>query len=187
MLVVAATLLISAAACRQDMHDQPRYEPLQTSAIFADGAAARPPVEGTVARGQLRTDAHLYTGRLPGDGPARFVQEFPFAISAQDLDRGQERYDVFCSVCHGRLGEGDGMVVRRGFRRPASLHDRRLIEAPAGYFFDVITHGFGAMYPYRSRIDAADRWRITAYIRALQLSQTATVADLPAELREELD
>jgi hypothetical protein len=180
----AALLLAAlAAACRQDMHDQPRVKPLARSEFFADGRAARPLVEGTVARGQLRDDERLYTGRSGQD----FSASFPFPVDRALLDRGEERYGIFCAPCHGQLGLGDGAVVRRGFRnRPASFHEPRLREKPAGYFVDVITNGFGAMQDYAAQIPARDRWAIVAYLRALQLSQNATLADVPPDKRGEL-
>jgi mono/diheme cytochrome c family protein len=172
-----------AAACRQDMHDAPSYDPLQASPFFANGAASRTLVSNTVARGQLREDAHFYTGRVNG----QFATEFPMAVTADVMARGRERFNVFCSPCHGRTGVGDGMIVRRGFRQPPSYHEARLRNAPAGYFFDVMTNGFGAMQDYAAQVPPADRWAIAAYIRALQLSQGATVADVPADRRGDLD
>jgi mono/diheme cytochrome c family protein len=163
------------------MHDAPRYDPLEASPIFAQGASARQPVEGTVARGLLTDDELLTTGKVGGAA----VNEFPFAITAADLDRGEERFNVYCSPCHSRTGDGRGMVVQRGFRTPPSLHDDRLRQAPAGHFFDVITNGFGAMPDYRAQIRVDDRWRIVAYVRALQLSHYATTSDVPeAELEK---
>lgn len=179
--IITLCLLVSLAACRQDMHDQPRYEPLEASAFFEDGRSARQPVTGTVARGQLQADTHFYTGRVNGEP----VTTFPFQITQEVLKRGQERYNIFCSPCHDRVGNGEGMVVRRGFRRPPSFHIDRLREAPVGHFFDVITNGFGAMYDYAARIPPRDRWAIIAYIRALQFSQRATLADVPeAEIHQ---
>jgi mono/diheme cytochrome c family protein len=142
-----------------------------------------------VARGHLREDSYLYTGRVPGlqgTGPAEYVTRFPFPISREDLDRGQERFDIYCSVCHGRLGYGDGMITRRGFRRPSSYHDQRLREAPVGYLYDVITNGYGAMSDYAAQVPVEDRWRIIAYIRTLQFSQNASLDDVPAAERAEL-
>jgi mono/diheme cytochrome c family protein len=172
-----------AAACRQDMHDAPSYDPLQASPFFANGAASRTLVANTVARGQLREDAHFYTGHVNG----QLATEFPMPVTADVMARGQERFNVFCSPCHGRTGVGDGMIVRRGFRQPPSYHEERLRNAPAGYFFDVMTNGFGAMQDYAAQVPPADRWAIAAYIRALQLSQRATVADVPADRRGDLD
>jgi mono/diheme cytochrome c family protein len=190
LVVLAAAAL--ATGCRQDMHDQPRYEPLEASAFFEDGSSARAPVEGTVPwgasplrpdRALLREDVLLYTGRS-GAGPgAPFGTSFPFEITAPDLDRGQARFDIYCSVCHGQLGTGEGMVARRGFRRPPTYHSDRLRAAPPGYVFDVITRGFGAMPSYADRIPVRDRWLIVAYVRALQLSQNARLSDVPPEHR----
>lgn len=175
-------LLLAAAAwgCRQDMFDQPRLRPLQSSTFFADGRASRPLVEDTVPRGALRGDDLLTTGRAGGE----VADRFPFPITAAILDRGQQRFDVFCSPCHGRTGSGDGMIVQRGFKPPPSFHSDRLRQAPAGHFFEVMTRGFGVMYDYRSRISPEDRWAIAAYIRALQLSQHAGADDLDAAKAE---
>jgi mono/diheme cytochrome c family protein len=173
-LIVVVTLL-GLSACRQDMHDQPKYIPLRESTFFADGRSARAPVPGTVPRDQLHDDTLLYTGKV--DGADATV--FPFPIDEHVMARGRERFDIYCSPCHGRTGAGDGMVVRRGYRSPPSLHVDRLRLAPAGHFFDVITTGFGAMPDYAVQISAVDRWAIVAYIRALQLSEHATVADVP--------
>jgi cytochrome c553 len=176
-------LLFATAGCRQDMHDQPRVKPLARSAFFDDGRSARPLVEGTVARGQLRDDERLYTGKSGED----FSAAFPFAVDRALLDRGQQRYLIFCAPCHGQVGRGDGSVVRRGFRsKPASFHEARLREKPAGYFVDVISNGFGAMQDYAAQIPARDRWAIVAYVRALQLSQNAALEDVPPERRGEL-
>jgi len=180
--VIVGTL-VCAAACRQDMHDQPKYIPLRESTFFGDERSARPLVPGTVARGQLRDDTLLYTGKV-GDKDA---DVFPFAIDAAVLARGQERFNIYCSPCHGRTGQGDGMVVRRGYRRPPTFHQDRLRSAPVGHFFDVITSGFGAMPDYASQIKVEDRWAIIAYVRALQLSEHATPADVPAEHRGDLE
>jgi mono/diheme cytochrome c family protein len=166
----------SGAACRQDMHDQPKYIPLRESAFFSDDRSARPLVEGTVARGHLYDDELLYTGKTNGED----ATVFPFAVDARVMARGQERFNIYCAPCHGRTGQGDGMIVRRGYRRPPSFHQDRLRGAPAGHFFDVITNGFGAMPDYAAQIRAEDRWAIVAYVRALQLSEHATLADVPA-------
>lgn len=165
------------------MHDQPRVKPLAKSDFFADGRSARPLLEDTVARGQLRDDERLYTGKTGQD----FSTEFPFSVDRVLLDRGQERYLIFCAPCHGQVGRGDGSVVRRGFRsKPASFHEPRLREKPVGYFVDVIGNGFGAMQDYAAQIPARDRWAIAAYLRALQLSQNATLDDVPPARRAEL-
>ena len=167
--------LLVATGCRQDMHNQPKYRPLRASALFANGSSARPIIEGTVARGTLQEDEALFTGKVAGTA----VKELPFAIAAADLDRGQERFNIFCTPCHDTTGTGRGMVVQRGYRQPPSLHIERLKTADAGYLFDVITNGFGAMPDYKAQIDTRDRWRVVAYMRALQLSQSATAADVP--------
>jgi mono/diheme cytochrome c family protein len=174
-LLAAGVLLVSS--CRQDMHDAPRYDPLERSAFLPKGSSAQPLVAGTVPRGYLRTDEVLYTAKQNG----KPVDEFPFAITAADLDRGQDRFNVYCAPCHGRTGVGNGMVVQRGFKQAASMHQERLRAMPVGYFFDVITNGFGVMPDYRAQVGPEDRWRIVAYIRALQLSQSATTADVPAD------
>jgi mono/diheme cytochrome c family protein len=176
-------LSLALAACRQDMHDAPSYDPLQESTFFTDGRASRTLVANTVARGQLREDEHLYTGRVNGE----LATEFPMPITADVMARGQERFNVFCSPCHGRTGEGNGMIVQRGFRQPPSYHEDRLVQAPAGHFFDVMTNGFGAMQDYSAQVPPADRWAIAAYIRALQYSRRATMDDVPAERRAEMD
>lgn len=185
-LKVAAVVLLAlaAAGCRQDMHDQPRYTALQPSAFFGDGRSARPLPEGTVARGQLAEDTLFHTGRGPG---GQFAREFPFPVTREVIERGRERYNVYCSVCHDRVGEGQGMIVRRGYRQPPSFHIDRLRTEPAGHFFDVITNGFGAMPNYAVEVEPADRWAIVAYIRALQRSQRATVSDVPPEDRPRLE
>jgi mono/diheme cytochrome c family protein len=177
-LIVVFVALVSSA-CRQDMHDQPKYVPLRASPFFGDVRSARPMVEGTVARGQLRDDTLLYTGKMNGADATMF----PFRVDARVMARGQERFNIFCSPCHGRAGQGDGMVVRRGYRRPPSYHQDRLRDAPVGHFFDVMTNGFGAMADYATQITAEDRWTIVAYVRALQLSEHATLADIPAPER----
>ena len=234
LLLTACGLLLSG--CRQDMQDQPRYEVYESSGFFKDGLSSRPLVEGTVPRGYLRADKHLYTGKMAqagaggssnnaNQGGAQGGQEstsgssessnsaagtqpaggsaggqgnsnngstqagqagsaaqgsageaddaidFPFPVTAEVVARGRERYEIFCAMCHSSTGEGDGMIVRRGFRRPPSYHEERLRQAPVGYFFRVMTEGFGAMPPYRAQVPVQDRWAIAAYIRALQLSQ----------------
>jgi len=174
---------LAVAGCRQDMHDAPRYEPLEANPFFANGSASRMLVANTVPRGLLREDTHLNEGKVDG----QLATTFPMPVTAEVMARGQERFNVFCSPCHGRTGSGNGMVVQRGFRAPPSYHEDRLRNAPVGYFFDVMTNGFGAMQDYASQVPVADRWAIAAYIRALQLSQRATVADVPANRRAELD
>ena len=168
--------------CRLDMHVQPKYKPLDPSSFFGDGRSARPEVPGTVAHGHLSTDELLYTGKVNGE-PADL---FPFPVTRQVLERGRERFNIYCSPCHDYTGSGRGLVVQRGFPPPPSYHIDRLVKAPAGHFFDVITNGYGAMYSYAARVEPRDRWAIVAYIRALQLSQHATLDDVPAQEREQL-
>jgi hypothetical protein len=173
---VAGFVVLFAAGCRQDMHDQAKYKPFRPSPFFADGRVVRPLVADTVARGHLEDDALLYTGKV-GDKPA---DRFPFQVTAEVLQHGQERYNIYCSPCHDRTGNGGGMIVLRGYRRPPAFHIDRLRQQPVGYFFDVITHGFGVMPNYAQQIPARDRWAIVAYVRALQLSQHAELIDVPA-------
>jgi mono/diheme cytochrome c family protein len=187
------------------MQDQPKMKPFRGSTFFSDGLSARQPVEGTVPRGYLRNDSEFFTGKkrktlssfqpsgqtVAGPQPTADattstqnafpddVETFPFPITEQTVIRGRERYDIFCSVCHGLTGNGDGMIVRRGFRRAASFHDDRLRQAPVGHFFDAITNGWGAMPSYASQIPVQDRWAIVAYIRALQLSQKNSQQNSP--------
>jgi len=165
------------------MHDQPKYVPLRESTFFGDARSARPPVAGTIARGQLRDDPILVTGKQNGAD----VDTFPFPITERVMRRGQERFNIYCSPCHGRTGQGDGMIVERGYRRPPTYHQDRLRSAPVGHFFDVITNGFGAMPDYAAQLRVEDRWAIAAYIRALQLSQHAAVADVAPPDRSQLD
>jgi mono/diheme cytochrome c family protein len=164
------------------MHNQPKYKPLAESDFFADHRSARQQVEGTIARGHLHLDRVRYTGKV-GDADAT---EFPFPITANDMYRGQERFNIYCTPCHGRIGDGNGQIVKRGFRQPPSYHIARLRNAGVGHFFDVITNGYGAMPSYASRVAPDDRWRVAAYIRALQLSQGATVNDVPPADRSKL-
>jgi hypothetical protein len=164
------------------MQDQPKYIPLRPSTFFADSRSERPLVEGTVARGHLEADAAFYTGKIDG----KPVEEFPFAVTREVLDRGQQRYNIYCSPCHDRLGNGLGMVVRRGYRQPPTFHIERLRKASVGYIYDVISEGFGAMSDYAAQIQPSDRWAIVAYVRVLQLSQNASVNDIPAEARAQL-
>jgi mono/diheme cytochrome c family protein len=180
--ILLCVLSVSVTGCRQDMHNQPKYVPLRGSTFFGDQQSARPVVAGTVARGQLREDTLLYTGKVDGID----ATVFPFAIDERRLRRGQDRFNIYCSPCHARTGEGDGMIVRRGYRRPPSYHDDRLRNAPVGHFFDVITNGFGAMPDYAAQVDVEDRWAIAAYIRALQLSAHARIDDVPAGQRDRL-
>jgi mono/diheme cytochrome c family protein len=180
--IAVCACALFAAGCRQDMHNTPRYEAFEASDQFADGGAGRIAPAGTVARGLLRDDEALYTGKLDG----QTVDQIPFALSHNDLRRGQERYRVYCTPCHGELGDGNGMVVQRGLRQAASYHQDRLREERIGYFFDVITNGFGAMQGYAEQVPVRDRWLIAAYVRALQLSQNANINDVPADQRAQL-
>jgi hypothetical protein len=176
----AAACLVFAAGCqylRQDMADQPKNRPLSPSEFFADGRSERPLVENTVARGSLAND-ELF---VPKDS-----NDFPLPVNLDLLKRGEERYKIFCSPCHGLQGDGNGMIAMRGMKHPPSYHQDRLRQAPNGYFYDNITNGFGAMYGYSAQIPPRDRWAIIAYIRALQFSRNAKVSELPSELREKL-
>jgi cytochrome c5 len=166
-MIFAALLLL--AACHRDMQDQPRYEPYEASDFFGDGRSSRAPIPGTVARGQLAIDQ---LARTP-----------PRKLTREHLERGKERYDIFCSPCHDRAGTGQGIIVQRGFQRPPTFHQDRLRGARDEHIFQVITRGFGAMYPQGNRIDVEDRWAIVGYVRALQLSQWANADELPAEAR----
>jgi mono/diheme cytochrome c family protein len=171
-----------ALGCRLDMHTQPKYKSDSPSTFFADGRADRPEVADTVARGRLRSDELLHTGRVNGV----LADQFPFPVTRQVLERGRERYNVYCSPCHDYTGSGRGMIVQRGFPPPPSYHLDGLRQAPAGHFFEVMTDGYGAMYSYSGRITPEDRWAIVAYIRALQRSQHATLDDVPAAERAKL-
>jgi hypothetical protein len=183
-IFAAAGLLALCAGCRQDMHVQPRYNPFDPADFFEDGQSARTPVAGTVPRGDLATGPQelLYTGKVNG----AVADEFPFPVTREVLARGRERFNIYCEPCHGMAGDGDGMIVQRGFRHPPSLHSASLRSAPAGHFFDVISNGFGVMYPYGYRIAPRDRWAIVSYVRALQLSRQASINDVPAEERKKL-
>ena len=172
-LLIAIGLL---PGCRLDMQVQPRENPLSRSDFYADQRSERPPVEGTVARGQLREDKYFYTGKA-GNTPGDYM---PFPVTMGVLERGRERYNIYCAPCHSQVGDGNGFIPSRGFARtPPSFHIPRLQKAPVGYFYDVITNGFGIMPDYASQIPPRDRWNIVAYVRALQLSQNATKADVP--------
>jgi mono/diheme cytochrome c family protein len=174
-LLLATLGLLSG--CRLDMQVQPKQNPLSRSDFFTDQRSERPLVDGTVARGQLHEDTYFYTGKI-GSNPGDYM---PFPVTKEVLDRGRERYNIYCAPCHSRVGDGNGFVPSRGFaRKPPSYHIERLQKAPLGYFYDVITEGFGIMSDYASQIPPRDRWEIVAYIRALQLSQNATRADVPA-------
>jgi len=168
--------------CRRGMFDNSHYRPFEYSE-FDKASISRPPPAHTIARGQWHENDAFFRGQIG----TNLVSALPVALSPQLLERGRERFDIYCSVCHGRTGEGDGMIVQRGFPRPPSLHLDRLREAPIGHFYNVITRGYGVMYSYASRVEPADRWAIAAYIRALQLSQNAQPSDAPPELRAQLE
>lgn len=191
VFLLFALLGLFASGCRRDMQDQPKMKPFRSSSFFRDGLSGRQPVEGTVARGYLREDTAFFTGKksatsatvvtqptstAPQSAFPNDVDTFPFAVNEAIVRRGQERYNIFCSVCHGKTGNGDGMIVRRGYRRAASFNDDRLRQAPVGHFFDAITNGWAAMPAYAPQIPVQDRWAIIAYIRALQLSQQTAAA-----------
>ncbi len=177
-----AMLGLTLAGCRQDMHDQPKFVPLRASDFYPDKRSERPYPDGTVPAGEFQDNSPFYTGTA-NDAP---IDYFPMQISAADLKRGQERFNIYCTPCHGRMGDGNGMIVQRGFRQPPSFHIDRLRTSPPGHFFDVMTHGFGAMPDYAMQVAPADRWRIAAYIRALQLSQHATMNDVPEGMRSQV-
>jgi mono/diheme cytochrome c family protein len=170
-------VVLVLAGCRQDMHDQPRFKPLAKSDFYTDLRSARPQVEGTIARGQLNADTYFYSGYV-GKDPGDYM---PFPVDGEVLARGQQRFNIYCAPCHSRVGDGQGMIAQRGFIPPPSYHTDRLRRAPLGYFFGVITNGFGAMPDYAAQIPPRDRWAIVAYIKALQLSQSATMSDVPKD------
>ena len=190
LAILIPIVLLSGCGVRSDMQDQPRYRAYKKSDWFKDGRGSRDPVEGTVARGQLHENKAFYTGKIDNPNPNAAVQtttdpsgntlvasfpndvdEFPVPVTKELVDRGQERYNIYCIVCHGPVGNGDGMIVRRGFPQPPTYHDDRLRNAPVGHFFDVMTNGWGKMNSYAYQVQPADRWAIAAYIRALQVSQ----------------
>jgi mono/diheme cytochrome c family protein len=180
LLGVCAAAIFFTAGCqlRQDMADQPKYRPLAPTDFFADGRSERPLIENTVARGSLADDA-LFVSK---DSDA-----FPLQLTPELMQRGQERYAIFCTPCHGIQGDGNGMVAMRGMKHPPTYHSDRLRKVPNGYLFDVITNGFGGMLNYSAQIPPRDRWAIIAYIRALQLSRNAPVSALPSDLRDKLN
>jgi len=181
---LVAGLVLLAGCAENEMDKQPKYQrPFQASTFFTDGRSARPLVQGTVARGQLQADQAYYAGKS-GD---LFIDEIPRKVDAKLLAFGRERFNIYCAPCHSQTGDGQGMIVKRGFSPPPSFHQDRLRDAPAGHFFHVITNGYGAMYSYASRIPVDDRWAIVAYIRALQLSQNARIDDVPAKERPNLE
>jgi mono/diheme cytochrome c family protein len=183
-LVGWAAVVVALVGCNQKMGEQPAYRPYQSSDFFPDGTSARPIPADTVARGHLSDDTLLFTGK---DASGQDATEFPYPITRDVLERGRDRYSIYCVPCHGPLGDGDGIVVQRGFNPPPSYHSDRLRNAPVGHFFDVITNGYGAMPSYADQVPVDDRWAIIAYIRALQLSQNAPIADVPADAQAQLD
>ena len=181
--LVAVGTLAMAGCSRLDMQDQPKYKPQRPSDFFADGRDGRPELDGTIARGQLNEDVAFYDGK---DAAGKDIDAFPIAVDKAVIERGHQRYDIYCAPCHGRLGNGMGMIVQRGFKQPPSYHIERLRNAPVGHFYDVITNGYGAMLNYSQQIQVRDRWAIVAYIRVLQYSENASLNDLPLEARAKL-
>jgi mono/diheme cytochrome c family protein len=173
---IAATSLLTACGIRLDMHDQPKFKPLRENTFYADGRASRPIVEGTVARGQLGTDELFYTGKINGVE----ADQFPYPVTQPMIERGRERFNIYCAPCHSRIGDGHGMIVQRGFKHPPDYTEDRLMKIPVGHFVNVMTNGFGSMSEYKSQISISDRWAVAAYIRALQLARKAGASDVPA-------
>ena len=172
----ASAAVLLTAGCRQDMHNQPKFVPQRGTSFFADGRSVRPQVENTVGRGQLHENGYFYTGFVGG----KEGEGMPFPVTLEVLERGQERYNIYCTPCHSRVGNGAGMIVQRGYAQAGNFHTARLEAAPLGHFFNVISNGYGAMPDYAAQVTPQDRWAIVAYIKALQLSQKATAADVPA-------
>jgi mono/diheme cytochrome c family protein len=168
--------LLTACGLRLDMHDQPKFKPLRENDFYADGRASRPVVDGTVARGQLANDELFYTGKLNGQE----ADQFPYPVNQPMLERGRERFNIYCAPCHSRTGDGNGMIVQRGFKKPPDYTEDRLMKIPVGHFVNVMTNGYGSMSEYKSQLSISDRWAIAAYIRALQLARKGTAADVPA-------
>jgi hypothetical protein len=181
MLLLAACAL-AGAGCRQDMHDQPKLRGLRSSALFADQRGVRPIVPGTVARGHLDEDELFFTGKIDG----KLADVFPFELTRADLERGRERFEIYCSPCHDKTGSGNGVVVQRGMKKPSSFHIERLRNQPVGYFYDVMSNGFGSMFDYGDRVKPDDRWRIAGYVRVLQFAENAKLADVPESERKRL-
>jgi len=183
IVLLSTGAALAATGCYQKMADQPRAETYEQSEFFEDGLSARPRVPGTVARGELRADKALHTGKQDGSP----IISFPIDVDREVLLRGRERFGIFCTPCHDAAGTGRGIVVQRGFRQPTSFHVERLRNAPVGYYFDVISNGFGTMSSYAAQVPVHDRWAIIAYIRALQYSQNAREGDVPPDERERLE
>ena len=179
-LVAAAASLLAVVGCRQDMHDQPKFIPQRGTEFFADHRSARPQVENTIARGQLKEDSYFYTGTvIASNGYKEERNELPFPATVAVLERGQERFNIYCTPCHSRVGNGLGAIVQRGYKQAANLQDQVRRAQPLSHYFYVMSHGYGAMPDYSSQLTPEDRWAVAAYIRALQLSQDATAADVP--------
>lgn len=174
---------LSLVGCQQKMATQPYYQPLEENEFFADGRASRPLEPGTVSRGDLRADDALYTGKVDGE----LVTEFPFDITAEVIARGQNRYNIYCAPCHSKLGDGNGMIVQRGVSRPPSYMDDRLVTAPVGHMYDVITNGYGRMYSYNQQLPVRDRWAIVAYVKVLQEAGRGNINDAPATMHAQLN
>lgn len=181
--LVCLLVLFALAGCRQDMHDQPKYRGYRISRFFDDHRSVREPIEGTVARGHLDENEAFFTG-VVGTSP---LEKIPFALDRRSLDRGRERFEIYCTPCHDRTGNGRGIVVQRGYKQPQSFHSDRLRATPVGYYFQVMTNGFATMPSYLAQVSARDRWLIAAYIKTLQLSQHATLADVPESERPKLE
>lgn len=184
LVYLFAFAICTTVGCRRDMFDQPSEKPLEKNAFFRDNQmASRPLPAHTVARGHLDEDEGFYAGKIG----TNLLTTFPLPVTRELLLRGQERFNIYCAPCHGRTGEGNGMVPQRGYPPPPSYHIDRLRQAPVGHFYDVITHGYGVMYPYAARVDPPDRWAIAAYIRVLQTSHDARISDVPAQARAQLE
>lgn len=183
LTLIFITTIIGVSGCHLDMYDQPKFKPLAANPFFADSMASRPLVEGTVARGDTERDELLYTGKING----KVANVFPFSVTREILSRGQDRYNVFCSPCHSKLGDGRGMIVQRGFPAPVSYHADSIRTKPVGFYFDVITNGYGKMFNYASSVSVKDRWEIIAYIRALQESRRVRISELPLDERRKLE
>jgi mono/diheme cytochrome c family protein len=173
---LASLSMLTACGIRLDMHDQPKFKPLRKNDFYADARASRPLVEGTVARGQLGNDELFYTGKINNQE----ADQFPYPVTQQMIERGRERFNIYCSPCHSRVGDGNGMIVQRGFKKPPDYTEDKLMKAPVGHFVNVMTNGFGSMSEYKSQLSISDRWAVAAYIRALQLARKGTAADVPA-------
>jgi len=184
LFALVAVPALALFGCRLDMYDQAHREPLEATTFFGDNRSAREPIEGTVPRGEILGEPEFTQGM---DAAGELVSEFPIPVDMDLLRRGRERFNIFCAPCHSRTGDGDGMIVRRGYRKPPSYHIDRLLDAKVGYFFDVITRGFGVMPSYASQVPVRDRWAIVAYIRALQESRAASWGDVPFEERQKIE